>query len=154
MSFSKCMLIQNRQRLLLVFRAGGLLLNIILNMLLLFSWRDPRGAAVASIIAEILVVVLMIWNFQAVGWGWRTIAPSIFRLLNHRRGCCSCDDLPPGCEFYCRDYHWIECLHRREFCSGKSLSTSDWDLLYRLTSAMPGGTFILRYWKRDVELNW
>ena len=34
------------------------------------------------------------------------------------------------------------------------LSDDDWDLLYRIVSAMPGGAFVLRYWKRDVQLNW
>ena len=34
------------------------------------------------------------------------------------------------------------------------LAGDDWDLLYRLAAALPGGKLILRYWKRDVHVNW
>ena len=32
------------------------------------------------------------------------------------------------------------------------LSAEDWDLLYRLAASIPGGGFLTRYWRRDVEL--
>jgi hypothetical protein len=34
------------------------------------------------------------------------------------------------------------------------LAADDWDLLYRLSAALPGGKWILRYWKRNVTVNW
>jgi O-antigen/teichoic acid export membrane protein len=37
---------------------------------------------------------------------------------------------------------------------GRVLAGDDWDLLYRLSAAIPGGALILRYWKREVKLNW
>jgi hypothetical protein len=37
---------------------------------------------------------------------------------------------------------------------GRVLADDDWDLLYRLTAAVPGGSVVLRYWHRTVELNW
>ena len=151
--FSKGMLIQNRQRLLLMFRALGLVLNITLNTVLLFGWRDPRGAAVASVIAEILVVALMIWNFQAVGWDWGKIAPSMLRLLGIGAGVAVI-------MLVLRDVNFIVGIviglgiYTIGVLFGKVLSDNDWDLLYRLISTMPGGMLILRYWKRDVDLSW
>jgi hypothetical protein len=37
---------------------------------------------------------------------------------------------------------------------GRVLAGDDWDLLYRLAAAVPGGALILRYWHREVKLNW
>jgi hypothetical protein len=34
------------------------------------------------------------------------------------------------------------------------LANDDWDLLYRLVAAMPGGNVVRRYWRRDVQVNW
>ncbi len=151
--FSKGMLIQNRQRLLLIFRALGLVLNIILNTILLFSWRDPRGAAVASIIAELLVVGLMIWNFQAVGWQWDKIAPSLVRLV-----VIAC--VVGVLMFVLQSINFIVgivvglSVYTLAVIFGRVFSESDWDLLYRMVSAMPAGSLVTRYWKRDVELGW
>ena len=79
--FSKGMLIQNRQRLLLAFRAVGLGLNIVLNTILLTQWGDPRGAAIASIISEAIVLILLLLSFRALGFQRRRIANSVLRLL-------------------------------------------------------------------------
>lgn len=151
--FSKGMLIQNRQRLLLIFRGLGLILNIILNTILLFSWRDPRGAAVASIMAEVLVVFLMIWNFRAVGWQWRKVMPGVSRLL-------LIGAVVGLLMLAVRDTNALVgiigglSLYTAGILFGNVLSPDDWDLLYRIVSTMPGGTLILRYWRRDVELGW
>ncbi len=45
-----------------------------------------------------------------------------------------------------------ERLH--EVLVGRVLAGDDWDLLYRLAAAVPGGSLILRYWHRAVKLNW
>jgi hypothetical protein len=37
---------------------------------------------------------------------------------------------------------------------GGVLAADDWDLVYRLVAAMPGGALVLRYWQRDVAINW
>lgn len=151
--FSKGMLIQNRQRLLLLFRGAGLILNIVLNTILLYSWRDPRGAALASIIAEVLVVFLMIWNFRAVGWTWKKVMPGVSRLL-------LIGAVIGLLMLAIREVNVIFgiigglSVYGVAILVGRVLSDDDWDLLYRIVSAMPGGAFILRYWKRDVELGW
>ncbi len=151
--FSKGMLIQNRQRLLLIFRASGLVLNILLNTILLYSWRDPRGAAVASIIAEILVVALMIGTFRAVGWNWQRIAPALAKLV-------VITVLVGVVMVVLQGIHFIIgmgvglAIYAGAVIFGNVLSDSDWDLVYRVVSAMPGGTLITRYWQRDVTLSW
>jgi O-antigen/teichoic acid export membrane protein len=151
--FSKGMLIQNRQRLLLIFRAGGLVLNIILNTILLYSWRDPRGAAVASIFAEVLVVALMIGTFRAVGWRWKTIAPSIIRLL-------VIAGVVGALMVLLQPIHVVVAIvvslsvYSVAVLMGGVLRASDWDLVYRIVAAMPGGALITRYWHRDVNLSW
>ena len=32
------------------------------------------------------------------------------------------------------------------------LHSDDWDLLYRVVAAMPGGAIIRRYWQRDIQI--
>lgn len=148
--FSKAMLIQNRQRRLLLFRAVGLLLNIALNTILLFGWGDPRGAALASIMAETLVLGLLVWNFRTVGWQWRKIAASIRRLL-------AIAALAALVMLALRGLHFMLAMalglgiYIGAVLYGRVLSENDWDLLYRLASAMPGGAVVRRGWKRDVE---
>ena len=150
--FSKGMLIQNRQRRLLLFRAVGLLLNIALNAVLLTGWRDPRGAAIASIVAEALTLGLLIWDFRAVGWEWRKIVVSIRRLLVMAA-------LAALVMLALRGLNFIVALtlglgvYIGAVIYGRALSESDWDWLYRLASLMPGGAVVRRWWKRDVEWN-
>ena len=34
------------------------------------------------------------------------------------------------------------------------LHRDDWDLIYRLATALPGGGYLRRVWKRDTQLSW
>jgi hypothetical protein len=34
------------------------------------------------------------------------------------------------------------------------LQPDDWDLLYRLAAALPGGVIIRRVWRRDTAITW
>ena len=150
--FSKAMLIQNRQRRLLLCRAVSLLFNIALNALLLFGWGDPRGAAIASIMAEALMLGLLAWNFRTVGWQWRKIAASGRLLLGIAA-------LAALVMLALRGLHFIPAMalglgiYISAVLYGPVLGEHDWDILYRLASAMPGGAVVLRWWKRDVEWN-
>ena len=151
--FSKGMLVQNRQRRLLLIRAAGLALNVTLTAILLFNWGDPRGAVIASIIGETLVVALLWRSFRAVGWNPRRIAGSGLRLL--------VIGVPTALAMLALREQLIVfpliCglgIYLVGVLVGRVLSEEDWDLLYRLTAAFPGGAIVLRYWKRDVELSW
>lgn len=151
--FSRGLLIQNRQRLLMTIRAAGLALNILLNVILLKAWGDPRGAAIASIIAELLILTLLISTFRAVGCQWTRLGGSAIRLGIVAVGVALAILLT-------RALHVLPALLLGLAAYGFGLhfarvfSAEDLDLLYRLVAALPGGTILRRFWKRDVQLNW
>jgi len=150
--FAQGLLVQNRQRTLVIIRVGGLLINITLNAIFLGLYRDPRGAAFASVIAEILVLALLIRVFQAVGWSWARILPSVLRVVGLAI-------ITAGAMLFLGQLHFIIGMVGGGiiFTAGVIfgvLSNEDWDLLYRLAAAMPGGGLIRRWWKRDVQLNY
>ena len=148
--FSKAMLIQNRQRRLLLCRAVSLLFNIALNAMLLFGWGDPRGAAIASITAEALMLGLLIWSFRTVGWQWRKIAASIRLLLGIAA-------LAALVMLALRGLNFIVAMglglgiYISAVLYGPALGEDDRAILYRLASATPGGAVVLRWWKRGIE---
>ena len=150
---TKGMLIQNRQRRLLLIRAASLALNITLTAILLLNWGDPRGAVAASIVGEALVVVLLLLSFRALGWQPGRIARRAIRLLPIAvptalvmlalREQFIALPLLGGLGVYAGGVLLVRVLH-----------SEDWDLVYRLASTLPGAAILLRYWKRDVELSW
>ncbi len=151
--FSKGMLIQNRQRRLLLLRALSLALNIALTAVLLFNWGDPRGAVAASIIGEILFVALLLRGFRAQGWQPGRIAGSAARLLVIA--------IPTTLAVLALREQFIALpllggigAYLAGIILARVLSSDDWDLLYRLAAALPGANLLLRYWKRDVDLSW
>lgn len=150
--FAQGMVVQNRQRVLLVIRASGLGLNITLNALLI-----PRigitGAALASLASEIVVLSLLTWRFQAAGWHWGRLIPRLLRLM-------ILSALVAGGMILLGGAHPLAgiiagpLLYGIGVLVGRILAPDDWDLLYRLVAAMPGGDLVRRYWRRDVSLNW
>ena len=73
-------LIQNRQVRLVIVRAGGLLLNIVLNVILL-PRIGPVGAAISGVIAELIVTVILLREWDTDGLHIRRVAPRLVRLL-------------------------------------------------------------------------
>ncbi|MGB1285570.1 MAG: polysaccharide biosynthesis C-terminal domain-containing protein, partial [Aggregatilineales bacterium] len=150
--FSKALLIQNRQRLLLMIKSAGLALNIILNTILLTQFRDARGAAIASIIAEILIVGLMLWHFRAVGFEAARNLPALIRLTIFTL-------LSGAVMLLLQETILIALIagagiYAAGLLVGGVLNDADFDLIYRLLSAIPGGHIIRRYWTRDVSVRW
>ncbi|MDQ7025760.1 MAG: flippase [Anaerolineae bacterium] len=151
--FSKALIIQNRQTYTLWVRGASLTLNIILNAYLLWRFRDPRGAAVASVGAEILAFALMTTAFRARGFNWARIIPSFMRVL-------LLGAVMTGVMIAGEQIHVIvgmiagATVYLAGLLFAGVLSADDWDLLYRLTAAMPGGAFIRRYRKRDIDISW
>lgn len=147
--FAQAMMVQNRQRFYVAMRAGGLILKLALNLLLL-----PRigviGAAVASVTAEVLVLGALASAFPL---NWRELTPRLLRL--GAAGAVSAlvmwglgavhpvIGITAGLVAYPAAVLLLGVL-----------ADDDWDLLYRLLAAIPGGKIILRYWRRDVKLNW
>lgn len=151
--FSKALLIQNRQRHLLAIRACGLALNVALTLLLLFSWGDARGAVVASIIGEMLIVALLLASFRALGWRALALAGVAARLL------LIC--LPTALALLALREAFIAlpvlggfCVYVGGILAMRVLGADDWDLLYRLVAALPGGSQLGRIWKRDINMSW
>ncbi|MCB9458193.1 MAG: flippase [Anaerolineaceae bacterium] len=148
--FARALLIQNKQRTALAIRVAGLMLNLVLNAILLFGFRDPRGVVIATLSAEALSLLLMMQIFQAPGFDWGTTLAGALRIS--LLGAASAvimlliGSLSPwlgivaGLLVYAIGVMLLPVLHR-----------DDWDLLYRVVMAMPGGTIIRRFWHRDIQ---
>jgi O-antigen/teichoic acid export membrane protein len=145
-------LVQNRQRFYLFVRGGGLVLNILL-LLALLPILGVQGAAIASVCAELVVLAVLFTQFQAAGWNRRQMIPRLLRLGLLAMGAGIAMILV-------RSIHPVFgiivglALYAAGIFIFRILADDDWDLLYRLLAAMPGGARILKYWQRDVKLNW
>jgi O-antigen/teichoic acid export membrane protein len=150
--FAQALIVQNRQRRLLVIRASGLVVNITLNALLI-----PRlqilGAAAASLGAELLVLTVIVWGFRSAGWEWRRTIPRLLRLLIFS-AITAVAMLILGSVHPLLGLAAGLLLYVSGLAAGFVLASDDWDLIYRLVAAMPGGRLIIKYWRRDVALNW
>jgi O-antigen/teichoic acid export membrane protein len=149
---SRGLMVQNRQRMVLAIRAGGLALNILLLFILLPS-MGVKGAPVASTIAEAVVLIILFAFFRASGWELRRILPRLLRLA-------LLGVVVAVAMLLLKTIHPILgivgglALYAVGIYVSGVLGADDWDLLYRLLAAMPGGARILKYWRRDVKLNW
>lgn len=147
--FAQAFMTQNRQRRYVAIRVGGLALKLALSLLLL-----PRigviGAATATVLAELLILLVVTGDFR---FNLNLLLPRLMRLV--------------GVVFVTvLAMLMLGGLHPLLGMVGGALvyaggvlirhvlADDDWDLLYRLTAAVPGGALILRYWRRKVELNW
>jgi O-antigen/teichoic acid export membrane protein len=150
--FSKALLIQNRQRYLLIVRGTGLAINIILNILLLLRYQDPRMAAIASVAAESGVLLLVLAAFRAEGFVWRRALNSLLRIL-------LLGAITALVMLYFGQFHWLIGLSLGALCYLigigllRVLNEEDWDLLYRLVAAMPFAPLVQRFWKRKTVIN-
>ncbi|NDJ76122.1 MAG: oligosaccharide flippase family protein, partial [Chloroflexi bacterium] len=77
--FAQAMLVQNRQTRLLVIRAGGLVLNVILNLILLPT-IGVTGAAIATLCAELVILVLVVRSFAFPAEWWARVSHHLRRL--------------------------------------------------------------------------
>lgn len=150
--FSKALLIQNRQRFMLIVRGIALLVNIGLNIVLLLRYREPAMAALASVIAETVVLILLLSVFRAEGFVWRralTLAGRII-LVGVVAGLAM---------FFLGQIHWLvgiasgAVIYLLGLRFGQVFSEEDLDLLYRLLAAMPFGAVVQRVWKRETVIN-
>lgn len=147
--FAQAMMVQNRQRHYVAVRAGGLILKLALNLALL-----PRigvvGAALASVVAESLVLVALAGAFKR---DWRVLSPRLLRIA----GAVAAAGLTMwvlGAVHPILGMVGGLAVYAAATLMLSVLANDDWDLLYRLTAAVPGGTLLLRYWRRDIKLNW
>jgi O-antigen/teichoic acid export membrane protein len=146
--FAKALLVQNRQRYIMVLRTSGLVYNVVL-LLILLPLLDVPGAAISAVITEIaiLIGVLSAFTFPADWWA---------RMVNHLWRLALVGAALAGIVLVLRTVHpllaagvgapaYVVLL----LLSG-ALARDDWDLIYRLVTAMPGGAVVGRYWKREL----
>ncbi len=146
--FAQALLIENRQRRTLAIRSAGLAINIALNLLLLPRIGVP-GAAVASLVAECIVLALLVRSFTfPPGW-WANVIRRLVRLA-------AAGAVLAGIVLALRGAHPLLAAGAGApayiglvLASG-AIAKDDWDLIYRLAIAMPGGTMIGRYWQRQL----
>ena len=149
--YAQGMMSANRQVRYVGIRASGLAVKLILNLLLM-TQIGVIGAAIASVIAELIVLIIVmrvdIFRFDHINWRWQrllrlavigvitAIVMILLGTIHPILGIISA-------VFYIPAILW-----------GRALAQDDYDLLYRLLAAVPGGSLILRFWKRDTSLNW
>jgi O-antigen/teichoic acid export membrane protein len=151
--FSRALLVQNKQSYTLRVLVLSLSLNIGLNTAFLLLYRDPRGVAVASVATEGLTLLLLAWAFRAKGFDWQRVLQQTLRILVV--GALAAGAMLAGGLIHPSIGMALGGItYLVGIIYGGALSEADWDLLYRLVAAMPGGNVILRYWKRDTAINW
>jgi len=146
--FAQALYVQNRQRYMVAVRIVGLVLELVLSLLLL-----PRigviGAALATVGSELLVLILLVrdfhFDFALLPRLLRLAAVSLIVVLAM---------LALGSLNAILGMIGGAMVFFGGVVVGHVLAGDDWDLVYRLVAAVPGGALILRYWHREVTLNW
>ncbi|MFQ3647613.1 MAG: flippase [Anaerolinea sp.] len=149
--FIRGLLIQNRQRTSTLIRALCLGVNIALNAALLVRYRDPRGAALTTLIAEALSLTLLALAFRSEGFQWRAQLAAMSRvlLLGGASG---------GVMLLAGQMHWVAGLlagggaYVAGLVWGGVLSADDWGFVYRFVGALPLGTHIQSLWGRVARV--
>ena len=124
-----------------------------LTAVLLLNWRDARGAVIASIIGECLVLIMLLATFRALGWQPQRIARSVLRAVVIAA--------PAAVLMLALREQFIALpllgglgVYAAGAMLARVLKAEDWDLVYRLAATMPGAALMARVWKRDVDLSW
>jgi O-antigen/teichoic acid export membrane protein len=148
--FAQGMMVQNRQRQLLVIRGSGLALNLTLNLTLLIAFdMDVMGLVYASVVAECVVLAVMLLTFRENGLDMARLSRGMLRPVGLAVGAVLVMGLLGTVHFIVGIIGGV-IVYALGVMFGRVLAPADWDLLYRLTGAMPGGSLLLRYWQREV----
>jgi O-antigen/teichoic acid export membrane protein len=149
--FTRALLIQNRQRTSTLIRAACLGVNIALNAALLVRYRDPRGAALATLIAEALSLTLLALAFRSEGFQWRPQLVAMSRVL-------LLGAFSAGVMLLFGQMSWVLGLlaggaaYLAGLVWGGVLSADDWGFVYRFVGALPLGTHIQSLWGRVARV--
>lgn len=151
---SQALRVQNRQRRMLAVRALGLALNIALNaVLVLLLGFGLLAMPTASLLAEGVVLLLLLRDFRAAGWSTRRALRAALRLalLGAAAGV---GMLLLGAVHPLLGMAAGLLIYAAGVLFAGVIAPDDWDLIYRLVAAMPGGGLVRRYWRRAVSVNW
>ncbi|MBE2183970.1 MAG: oligosaccharide flippase family protein [Anaerolineae bacterium] len=147
--FAQALMSANQQGRYVVVRAVGLVVKLALAIFLL-----PRvgvvGAALSSVVAEAGVMLALGWM---VPLNWRA------RLRQFARLALVCAAsllalLALGAILPVLGMIGGVLVYAAGVLFAGALAGDDYDLLYRIVAAFPGGAQVRKYWKRDVKLTW
>jgi O-antigen/teichoic acid export membrane protein len=147
--FSQALIIENRQRRILAIRSFALAINIAL-LIALLPQIGVRGAAVASLTAEIVALVMIMRSFTFPADWWSRVIGHLWRLA-------LAGAILAAVVIVAREAHPILAgiigapVYVALVVFSGAIARDDWDLIYRLAVAMPGGAVIGRYWKRELS---
>ena len=152
--FARGMMVQNRQQQLLVIRGSGLALNLALNLAFLALLDlGLMGLVVASVIAEGAILTAMLLTFRQQGLEMRRLTARLLRPL-------AVGAIAGAVMLLTAPVHFMVGMalggaaYAGLVVFAPVLLADEWDLLYRLVAAMPGGGFVRRWWQRDTQINW
>ncbi len=147
--FAQALTSANRQGRYVAVRATGLVVKLALAIFLL-----PRvgviGAAMSSVIAEAGVMFTLGWM---VPLHWRSRLGQFARLALVSAASIVAM-LVLGATLPVLGMIGGILVYTAGVLFAGTLAGDDYDLLYRLVAAFPGGSHVLKYWKRDVKLTW
>lgn len=146
--FAQGLMIENRQTRLLAIRSGGLVINVVLNILLLPA-IGVAGAAVATLSAELFILVLVVRSFTFPTEWWARARGHIWRLAVITVSLAAVVLVLRGVYPLVAAIVGVPVYGLLVLFSG-TIARDDWDLIYRMAVAVPGGTIIQRYWKREL----
>lgn len=146
--FAQALLVQNRQRRLLAIRTVGLALNVALLVLLL-PRIGVQGAAVATLIAESTILTGILTSFDFPADWWARVRSHLWRLGLAAAGLVIIVLLMRRVHPLLAGIIGLPVYAALVLVSG-AIARDDWDLIYRLATAMPGGAVVARYWKRKL----
>jgi O-antigen/teichoic acid export membrane protein len=146
--FAQALVIENRQRRTLAIRSFSLTINVAL-LLILLEPVGVAGAAVASLSAELIALALLALSFRFPADWWR-------RVISHAWRLALVGAILAGVVVVTRGIHPVVAglvgapLYVALALISGAIARDDWDLIYRLALAIPGGSIIGRYWKREL----
>lgn len=150
--FAQAMMVQNRQRWLLGLRAVGLAVNLGLNLALLLIFDlGIIGLALATVLGEVVLLAALLLKFRQVG-------ADTARLVRRLMRPAAVGAAMLAAMLLAAQVHVLlgmaagALVYAALVLRGGVLAGDDWDLLYRLVAAMPGGGFVRRYWQRDITV--
>jgi len=146
--FAQALLVENRQRRTLIIRASGLAVNVALNIALL-PLIGVAGAAVASLLAELMVLAGLVSSFRFQPDWWARVRSHLWRMALAGAGMAAAIVLLRGVSPVLAGAAGAAVYLALVLVLG-AIAPDDWDLIYRLVMAMPGGAWVGRWWKREL----
>ncbi|MBE2269984.1 MAG: flippase [Anaerolinea sp.] len=143
--FANAMMVENRQRYLSAVHIVGFVLKLIVSFLLIQQY-GVIGVVTASVSIE-CVKLIALAAVTRLAWGH--IAPRLLRLA-------LIVAISAAAMWALGQLHPLIGMAGALIYAGGALlllAPDEWDLLYRLVAAAPGGSLITRVWRREVTIS-